>query len=120
MLRRSPLQNMMDRNAETMFPGDTHLLGDCAYPLRKNLLVPFRNNGRLIKNEEKFNGRLSAARSSIERCYALMKGRFRKLKYIDMSDMSQVPRVIIACCILHNICIHYDDDTDVSLNQMTK
>jgi hypothetical protein len=36
-------------------PHDKHLLGDSAYPLKVNMLVPFRDNGHLNRVEKTFN-----------------------------------------------------------------
>lgn len=50
-------------------------------------------------------------RTVVERAFALLKGRFRRLKYLDMSLLALIPDVILACCVLHNICLQeYDDD----------
>lgn len=38
-----------------------------------------------------------------------MKGRFRRLKYLDVNDLTWDPKYIIACCILHNSCIDNND-----------
>lgn len=37
-------------------------------------------------------------------------GRFRRLKYLDMKKVELVPQTIIACCVLHNICLQFDDN----------
>jgi len=44
-------------------------------------------------------------RQVIERAFALLKGRFRRLKYLHMSCINLIPYVILACCVLHNICL---------------
>lgn len=92
-----------------MFANDTHIIGDPAYPLKRNLLVAYKNNGRLTQRQERFNNKLSAARSNIERAFALLKGRFRRLKYLDMHRVDKIPQVIMACCVLHNICLNEGD-----------
>jgi len=53
-------------------------------------------------------------RQVIERAFALLKGRFRRLKYLHMSCANLIPYVILACCVLHNICLEdcQDDDLD--------
>ena len=94
------------------FPPETHLLGDPAYPLTERLLVPYKDTGRLGRREHNFNYRLSTARCTIERAFALLKGRFRRLKALDMSRVDRIPQVIIACCVLHNVCIEQLDSID--------
>ena len=80
-------------------------VGDPAYPLPPDLMVAYKNNGHLTAKEDKFNNCLSAARSSIERAFSLLKGRWRRLKYLDMTNIDRIPFVIIAFCVLHNVCI---------------
>lgn len=41
----------------------------------------------------------------IERAFTLLKGRFRRLKYLRMSCIDLIPYVILACCVLHKICL---------------
>ena len=35
----------------------------------------------------------------------MLKGRFRRLKFLDMNRDDMIPYVIIASCVLHNICL---------------
>ena len=58
----------------------------------------------------RFNAVLSKYRSSIERAFALLKGRFRRLKYLYMVRLDLIPSAIIAACVLHNICLNYNDN----------
>jgi len=88
------------------------LLGDPAYPLTEQLLVPYKDTGQLGRHEHIFNNTLSAARCTIERVFAILKGRFRRLKGLDMSRVDRIPQVVIACCVLHNVCLEQLDNTD--------
>ena len=112
LLRKSDLFSKME-TVPSMFVNNSHLLGDLAYPLKQHLIVGFKNNGHLTRQQNKFNQTLSGARSCIERSFALLKGRWRRLKYLNMSTVEFIPAVILACCILHNICILNDDMFDV-------
>lgn len=47
----------------------------------------------------------AGTRQVIERAFALLKGRFRRLKYLDMNRDDMIASVILACCVLHNICL---------------
>lgn len=112
MFQRSDLYERIN-TTPAMFVNNSHMLGDLAYPLRQHLLVGFKNHGRLTAKEMKYNRTLSSARSTIERAFGLLKGRWRRLKYLNMSTVEFIPAVILACCILHNICILHDDMFDL-------
>ena len=61
---------------------------------------------------------MSKARIVSEHAYGLTKGRWRVLQKRLDEDSDRIPDTIIACCILHNICIirgdHYEiDNIDV-------
>lgn len=94
----------------TDFPNDTHLLADAAYPLCKQVMVPFRDNGHLSAKESNYNKIHARTRNAIERAFSLLKNRFRRLKYLDMGDVQGIPSTIMACCILHNVCLNSVED----------
>jgi len=41
----------------------------------------------------------------IERAFGLLKGRFRRLKMIDVASVERATKLIAAACILHNISL---------------
>jgi len=88
-----------------------HVLGDSAYPLEKCLMVPYRDDGHLTEKQKKFNYVLSVSRCSIERAFGYLKGKFRRLKYLDVNDLGAVPSLITACCVLHNFILQTEHDT---------
>ena len=93
------------------------LIGDGAYPPLTWLVKPFPYHLNLAQRQKKFNKNLSSARVSVEQAFGLLKARWRcLLKRLD-NEMENVPNVIIACCVLHNICQMrceaYIDDDDV-------
>jgi len=118
MLRRSELFQLLQPGSPS-FPADTHILGDPAYPIMEHLLVPFKDTGRLGAREHQFNKTLSSARCTIERAFALLKGLFRRLKMLDMARLDLVPEVIVACCVLHNVCLDMQDDIDCDIADAT-
>ncbi len=71
-------------------------------------MVPFKNTGNLSPAEINFNTKLSRARVTIENAIGFLKGRFRRLKYVD-DDVARIPKIIKACCVLHNISITQPD-----------
>ncbi|XP_061400280.1 putative nuclease HARBI1 [Musca vetustissima] len=83
------------------------ILGDGGYKLKPFLMTPYRSPRDVA--EKKFNKRHASAHNVIERCFGVLKNRFRciigsrGLHY----DAAKVVQIINACCALHNMCIHY-------------
>ena len=87
----------------------TFLIGDSAYPLLPWLVKPFSFFSSLNSQQKKFNYKLSQARVVVEIAFGRLKARWRRLsKQIDI-HIDNVPHIIAACCVLHNVCeIHHD------------
>lgn len=105
VLRNSNVYNM----AANKFPGNAHLLGDGGYPLQTWLMTPYRDNGHLTPEQTFFNSVLSSNRQTVERSIRLLKGRWRKLQYLDHLDQKLIVLIIISGCVLHNVCLLHDD-----------
>lgn len=113
-MRAFRLSNFKTMCTDNNFPNDSHILGDAAYRLTKYIMVPFKDNGHLSEHQLIFNKRLSSARMMVERSIALLKGRFRSiLDTLPLYKAKLIPKYIIACCILHNICLLHDDIIDI-------
>ena len=48
------------------------------------MITPFKDHGNLTPQQLRFNFIHSSTRMVIERAFSLLKGRFRRLKYLDM------------------------------------
>ncbi|GFQ92124.1 nuclease HARBI1 [Trichonephila clavata] len=48
-------------------------------------------------------------RNTIERKYGILKRRFPCLSIGLNCNIERVPAIIVACCVLHNLCIRLDD-----------
>ncbi|XP_037505987.1 putative nuclease HARBI1 isoform X2 [Rhipicephalus sanguineus] len=89
--------------------GKYHVLGDAAYPLRDHLITPFRNYGGLDARQRAFNYHFSATRVKIENAFGDLKARFRQLLHLDFLFVDKMNKFIIACCVLHNMCVNCGD-----------
>lgn len=107
--RLSEIKQLITQDENKYFDNKYHLVADSAYPLSNYMLTPFRDNGHLNDRQINFNTKHSKTRIVIERAFGMLKGRFRKLKYIYMYNTEMIPLVILTSCILHNICIGNED-----------
>ena len=73
------------------------------------MLSPFRDNGHLTRAQIRYNEKHTRTRQPIERAFGLLKGRWQRLKYIEMENVHEVPSVITAACVLHNFCLIADE-----------
>ncbi|XP_058449129.1 putative nuclease HARBI1 [Malaya genurostris] len=89
--------------------GKFHLLGDAAYTLREYLLTPYKDYGTLSPRRRRYNIKHSQTRVKIENAFGLLKQRFRQLIRLDFFDTERASKFVLACCVLHNICIDMDD-----------
>ena len=113
VLSNSQLCKLVERDQHVLFPNDGyHLVGDTAYPLHSWLLTPFKDFGSLSAEQVRYNAKLSKTRVVIECAFGLLKGRFRRLKLIS-SKIENIPDIIVASCVLHNMCLLNNDSEDV-------
>jgi len=42
----------------------------------------------------------------------LLKGKFRRLKYLDINNLSLVPDIVIGACTLHNFILQNESSCD--------
>lgn len=89
---------------------DFHLLGDSAYPLASFLMTAFKDNGNLNADKIRYNYLHSSTRMVIERAFGLLKGRFPILKYVRWSNIENICKLILAACVLSNICLLHEED----------
>ncbi|XP_060557268.1 LOW QUALITY PROTEIN: uncharacterized protein LOC132717730 [Ruditapes philippinarum] len=117
VLRNSAFFN----NAETgrVISTRKFIIGDGAYPLKNWLITPYRDNGHLRINQRRFNRALSSARQCVERAMHFLKGRFRRLQKLYCHNIEDICKVVLAACVLHNLCILCEDKIEqfIDMNQ---
>lgn len=91
------------------------LVGDSAYPLSVWLMKPFKQTRTLSERQLRFNHALSQARVVIEQAYGILKGRWRCLYKAMEGKTNRVAITILACCVLHNICIDVGDPSPIDI-----
>lgn len=48
---------------------------------------------------------LSSSRTCTEQAFGSLKGRFRRLKGIESTDITLDSKITVTCCILNNLCV---------------
>ena len=74
-------------------------------------MKPFSDTG-LTPKQRKFNYQLSRSRVVVENAFGRLKGRWRTLMKRNDNDIKYVPTLVVACCILHNICEMHGDQCE--------
>ena len=90
------------------------LVGDSGYLLLTWIMKPYAHNTCLTRAQKSYNYRLSRARIVVENAFGRLKARWRRLLKPNDMLIENVPNLVAACCVLHNICeIHgeaFDND----------
>ena len=81
------------------------IIGNAEYPSLPWLVKPFPEF-ILSEEEYNFNFRHSSARMTIEKSFGLLKSRWRILLKRQDNEFHNLHYYIVACFILHNICIN--------------
>ena len=88
------------------------LVADSAYPLLPWLLKQFAYHASLTQDQKHFNYRLSRARIVSENAFGRLKARWRRLLKQNDMEVTRVANVVVACCILHNLCEIHGEEFD--------
>ena len=83
-------------------------IGDIAFPKHAWLLKGYNEDTRDPK-QRYFNTKLCSARVVTENAYGMLKGRFRILYIKTECQLKNLNYLIMACVMLHNLCISVRD-----------
>lgn len=95
-----------------------YIVGDSAFPLLPWLITPYQGRD-LPETKSEFNKRHFATRLVAQRALARLKDMWKMIQGVMWRpDKHRLPRVVLACCILHNIVIDMEDDVldELTLN----
>ena len=100
---------------KTYFPiEDYHTLCDSGYGLKDWLLTPFKDFGNLSRKQRHYNKIHSKSRVVVENTFGLLKGRFRKLRQLNVR-IEHAAVLVNACCVLHNFCFLHGDTVEIEI-----
>lgn len=107
-----PLEFSLGSNVYTY-----HIIADAGFPLSEYVMTPYEDGGYLTAKEEHYNRRHLSALMAITRTIGLLKGRFSRLKLLQMQHLAQCSVAIKACCILHNVCVENSDSEAMNIDE---
>ncbi|GJS39759.1 ALP1-like protein [Tanacetum coccineum] len=110
------LMKAISRDGGLKVPQGCFYLMDARYCNARGFLAPFRGERYHLNEfhgqqpqsaEEYFNMKHSKARNVIERCFGLVKGRWKILASPSFFPIGTQVHIILACCFLHNLIRKY-------------
>ncbi|XP_071730033.1 protein ALP1-like [Rutidosis leptorrhynchoides] len=106
------LRDAVSRPHGLKVPNGNYYLVDAGYCNANGFLAPYQGQRYHLKEfdnytpetaEECFNHKHAKARNVIERCFGLLKGRWKILASPSYFPIQTQVRIISACCLLHNL-----------------
>ncbi|XP_061372546.1 protein ALP1-like [Gastrolobium bilobum] len=93
-----------------------YIIGDSGYPFLPYLVVPFEGKA-LPESKAQFNRLHLATRMVAQRALARLKEMWKIIQgMMWRPDKHRLPRIILVCCILHNIVIDMQDEMQDELS----
>jgi hypothetical protein len=93
---------------------DVWLVGTSGYPLMDWVLVPYTQQN-LTWTQHAFNEKIGEIQSVAKDAFARLKGRWSCLQKRTEVKLQDLPVVLGACCVLHNICEMQNEEMDPEL-----
>ncbi|MCO5553926.1 hypothetical protein L7F22_007452 [Adiantum nelumboides] len=82
-----------------------YVVADLEYPLLPWLMRPYKEN-ELTAERAFYNNILSSTRITMARAFGRLKGTFKIFHgTVKQPNLERMPKMIHACCIMHNMCI---------------
>lgn len=87
-----------------------YVIGDTGFPLLPWLITPYQGKD-LSASKSEFNKRHFATRMVAQRALARLKEMWKIVQGVMWRpDKHKLPRIILVCCLLHNIVIDLEDE----------
>jgi len=94
---------------------DVWIVGNSGYPLMDWLLVPYTHQN-LTWTQHAFNEKIGDVQRVAKAAFTRLKGRWSCLQKRTEVKLQDLPVVLGACCVLHNICEMRNEEMDPELN----
>lgn len=92
----------------------TWVVGGVGYPLLDWLLVPYAQPS-FTWAQHTFNERLMGIQKIAKGAFSRLKGRWWFLQRRTEVKLQELPAVLGACCVLHNVCEQHGEGLDPAL-----
>lgn len=73
-------------------------------------MTPYKQVNHLTRVQQRHNYCLSSDRICIEHAFGILKGRWRRLHFINTYSTAKAIEIATAACILHNFCYFHHDE----------
>ncbi|XP_061995525.1 protein ALP1-like [Rosa rugosa] len=93
---------------------DVWVVGNKGHPLMDWVLVPYTHQN-LTWTQHAFNEKIGDIQGVAKDAFAKLKGRWSCLQKRTEVKLQDLPVVLGACCVLHNICTMRNDELDPEL-----
>ncbi|KAL4296888.1 hypothetical protein GQ457_12G022260 [Hibiscus cannabinus] len=93
---------------------DVWVVGNKGYPLMDRVLVPYSHQN-LTWAQHTFNEKIGEIENVGKEAFARLKGRWSCLQKRTEMKLQDLPNVLGACCVLHNICEMRNETMDPEL-----
>ncbi|KAG0486816.1 hypothetical protein HPP92_008911 [Vanilla planifolia] len=95
--------------------GKAWIVGSSGHPLLDWVLVPYTHQN-LTWTQHAFNEKIGEVQRIAREAFARLKGRWSCLQKRTEVKLQDLPVVLGACCVLHNICEMMKEEMDPELN----
>ncbi|KAK9073694.1 hypothetical protein SSX86_006288 [Deinandra increscens subsp. villosa] len=92
----------------------TWVVGNSGYPLKDWMLVPYTHQN-LTWSQHTFNQKVNEVQKIGKDAFMRLKGRWGCLQKRIEVKLQELPMVLGACCVLHNICEMNNEEMDEDL-----
>ena len=107
-------KSMLHQRAAAGMMRDSWLVGGASYPLTDWVLVPY-THPNLTWTQHAFNEKVGDLRRVAVEAFARLKARWACLQKRTEVKLQDLPVVLGACCVLHNICELHGEEVDPAI-----